>query len=54
MENRKDNFISTLFSVVGIIVMIVGFALISSAITGCKSTISTQQYQAEFEKAAPL
>ena len=54
METRKDKFISTLFSVIGLIVMIAGFAIISSAVTGCKSTISTQQYQAEFEKAAPL
>jgi hypothetical protein len=56
MEHRtkKEEYIAMAASILGIVMIIVGLVTIGGFATSCSSSISTTQYQAEFEKAQPL
>jgi len=54
MRTRKDEILELIFAPLGFIVIMVFLLLIGGIATSCKSSISTVQYQADFEKAEAL
>jgi hypothetical protein len=53
-QTKKEEYIAMAASILGIVMIIVGLVTIGGFATSCSSSISTTQYQAEFEKAQPL
>ncbi len=53
-QTKKEEYIAMVASVLGIVMIIAGLLTVGGLATSCSSSISTTQYQAEFEKAQPL
>ena len=53
-QTKKEEYIAMGASIFGILVIIGGLLMVGGLATSCSSSISTTQYQAEFEKAQPL
>jgi hypothetical protein len=53
-QTKKEEYIAMIASVLGIVMIIAGLLTVGGLATSCSSSISTTQYQAEFEKAQPL
>lgn len=53
-KNQIKNFAEGAAGWLGVLTVILGFLLIGTMATSCKSSISTQQYEASFEKAEAL
>jgi hypothetical protein len=53
-QTKKEEYIAMVASVLGIVMIIVGLLTVGGLATSCSSSISTTEYQAEFEKAQPL
>ena len=56
MEHRtkKEEILAMAASILGIAAIVIGLLIVGGLATSCSSSISTTQYQAEFEKAQPL
>ena len=53
-QTKKEEYMAIIASVLGIVMIIAGLLTVGGLATSCSSSISTTQYQAEFEKAQPL
>jgi len=54
MRTKKDEILELIFAPLSFVVLMVFLLLIGGIATSCKSSISTVQYQADFEKAEAL
>ena len=54
MRTRKDEILELIFAPLAFIGLITALLLVGGLATSCKSSISTVQYQADFEKAEAL
>jgi len=53
-QTKREEYIAMIASILGIVMIIAGLLTVGGLATSCSSSISTTQYQAEFEKAQPL
>ena len=54
MVNKLKSFLEGTISWAAVILIILSMVLVGGLVTGCKSSIATQQYEASFEKAEAL
>jgi hypothetical protein len=54
MVNKLKSFLEGAISWAAVILIILSMVLVGGLVTGCKSSIATQQYEASFEKAEAL